>query len=60
MQKIKEPPKTLVLPIRFTPAQYQQLSALATLDQRTRCGMIRQLITSAARRAARRDQEGPR
>jgi hypothetical protein len=51
MQKLKESPLNIVLPVRMTAGQYEELAALAALDQRNRCSMIRKLIADAARRS---------
>jgi hypothetical protein len=40
----------VVLPVRLSESQYHELAALAAHDQRTRCAMIRKLITDAAKR----------
>jgi len=50
MTKPTRCPLPIVLPVRLSKDQYQELVALAALDQRTRCALIRKLITDAARR----------
>ncbi len=51
MRHYKERPRTVVLPVRLSQDEYANLAALAALDQRTRCGMMRRLIAQAARRS---------
>ncbi|TKB68556.1 MAG: hypothetical protein E8D52_05985 [Nitrospira sp.] len=50
-------PLPVVLPVRLSKDQYKELAALAALDQRTRCSMVRKLITEAARHL---NQEPPK
>ena len=51
MQKYKDRPLPIILPVRLSAVQYEELAALAALDQRNRCSMIRKLIAEAARRS---------
>jgi hypothetical protein len=51
MQKQKDRPLPIVLPVRLSAVQYEELAALAALDQRNRCSMSRKLIAEAARRS---------
>ena len=49
MHRPKDRPRPVVLPVRLSQAEYAELAALAALDQRTRCAMIRRLINQAAK-----------
>jgi hypothetical protein len=51
MQKHKDRPRPIVLPVRLSLGEYAELAALAALDQRTRCAMVRKLIAEMARRS---------
>ena len=53
MRNSKDHARRVVLPVRLSQTEYADLAALAELDQRTRCGMIRRLIVAAARRVVR-------
>lgn len=47
----------VILPVRLTPALYEQLASLAVHENRSRCNMLRQLIIEAAARQARKKGE---
>jgi hypothetical protein len=51
MEQRKPRPRPIIVPVRFSEKEYDALHALALLDSRSRCSMIRKLIIEAARRS---------
>ena len=49
--------RTIILPVRLSPHEYQALDELARNDDRSRCAMLRRLLAEAYSQHSRQDEE---